>query len=117
VVVAWKAARDKEFRMSTEDFRARYERHVDHVRAGDTKAALADMVPENIPAVFDGVRVPGREVSAARIVEVRAEGDTRVGEAVYTTPGGVIGLRSIWELRDGVWLAAALENFPVEAPR
>ncbi|MCX4098456.1 hypothetical protein [Nocardia sp. alder85J] len=101
--------------MSLEDFRARYERHVGYVRAGDVQAALGDMVAENIPAVFEGVRVPGREVSAARIVEVRAEGDTYVGEAVYDTPEGVIGLRSIWEQRDGVWLAAALANFPVEA--
>ncbi|WP_026342579.1 hypothetical protein [Nocardia sp. BMG111209] len=103
--------------MSIEDFRARYERHVGRVEAGDSRAALADMVPENLPAVFEGVRVPGRVVTAVRIVGVRAEGDTRIGEAVYTTPEGVIGLRSIWELRDGVWLAAALENFPAEADR
>ncbi|GAB2857923.1 hypothetical protein GCM10022221_66920 [Actinocorallia aurea] len=95
------------------EFRARYERHTQFVVDGDLKASLADMVQENIPAVFEGVRTPGKDVSARRIVDVRKEGDTWIGDTVYTTPGGPVGLRSIWELRDGVWLAAALENFPV----
>lgn len=95
------------------DFRARYERHVQHVLDGDVRSALAEMVQENLPQVFDGVSVPGRTVHSARIVDVRREGDTWVGETVYTTPEGVIGLRSIWEEHDGVWLAARLENFPV----
>ncbi|MEV5835914.1 hypothetical protein [Nocardia sp. NPDC052112] len=101
--------------MSIEDFRARYERHVGHVVAGDTKSALAEMVPDNLATVFTGVEVPRGPVTEARVVDVRAEGDKRIGEAIYTTTDGVIGLRSIWENHDGVWLAATLENFPVEA--
>ncbi|ROO85285.1 hypothetical protein EDD29_2827 [Actinocorallia herbida] len=95
------------------EFRARYERHTQFVLDGDLKSALADMVQENLPKVFEGVRTPGKGVSARRIVDVRREGDTWIGDTVYTTPEGLIGLRSIWELRDGVWLAAALANFPV----
>ncbi|MGW5383096.1 hypothetical protein [Nocardia sp. NPDC003963] len=99
--------------MSAEDFRTLYERHVGHVVTGDMKAALADMVQENLPAVFEGVTVPRGAVNGYEIKAVRAEGDKQIGETVYDTPAGVIGLRSIWELRDGVWKAAALENFPV----
>ncbi|MFI0349998.1 hypothetical protein [Actinomadura sp. 9N407] len=97
------------------DFRTRYERHVQYVLDGDFKSALAEMVQENIPQVFDGVTVPGSDVRSLRIVDVRKDGDTWVGETVYTTADGDIGLRSIWEERDGVWLAARLENFPVPA--
>ncbi|GGL16828.1 hypothetical protein [Nocardia jinanensis] len=99
--------------MSAEDFRALYERHVGCVVRGDMKAALADMVPENLPAVFEGVTVPRGAVNGYEIKAVRAEGDEQIGETVYDTAQGMIGLRSIWELRDGVWKAAALENFPV----
>lgn len=95
------------------EFRARYERHVQFVLDGDINSALADMVQENLSKMFEGVTAPGGNVVATRIVDVRKEGDTWVGETVYTTEDGPIGLRSIWELRDGVWLAAALENFPV----
>jgi hypothetical protein len=78
------------------------------------KAALADMVQENIPAVFDGVRVPRGAVLSHEIRDVRADGDNRIGEAVYVTADdGIIGLRSIWERRDGAWKAAALANFDV----
>jgi hypothetical protein len=96
------------------DFRARYERHVQHVLKGDVKSALAEMVQENLPQVFEGVTVPGRVVHSLRIVDVRREGGTWVGETVYTTPEGEIGLRSIWEEHGGEWLAARLENFPVQ---
>jgi hypothetical protein len=96
------------------DFRARYEGHVRHVLDGDLKAALSEMVQENIPQVFEGVTVPGGDVKGARIVDVRKDGDTWVGDCVYTTADGDIGLRSIWEEHDGVWLAARLENFPVQ---
>ncbi|GAA2454541.1 hypothetical protein GCM10010191_86880 [Actinomadura vinacea] len=96
------------------DFRARYERHVQHVLKGDLKSALAEMVQENLPHVFDGVTVPGRTVHSLRIVDVRRDGEVWIGETVYVTPEGGIGLRSIWEEHDGVWLAARLENFPVE---
>ena len=99
--------------MSAEDFRTLYERHVGYVVSGNMKAAIADMVQENIPAVFDGVSVPRGAVNGFEIKDVRLEGDRQIGETVYDTPDGVIGLRSIWELRDGVWKAAALENFPV----
>lgn len=99
--------------MSAEDFRTLYERHVGYVVAGDMKAALADMVQENLPAVFEGVTVPRGAVNGFEIKSVRAEGEKQIGETVYDTPDGVIGLRSIWELRDSTWKAAALENFPV----
>ena len=97
-----------------DEFRRIYERHVDHVRSGDMKAAIADMVSENVPAVFEGVDVPRSAVESVEIVEVRADGDLRVGASVYRLPDRAIGLRSFWERRDGRWLAARLENF--EAP-
>ncbi len=40
--------------MPDQDFRELYERHVGAVASGDFKAALADMVQENMPAVFEG---------------------------------------------------------------
>lgn len=92
-------------------FRERYERHVGHVAAGDMKSALAEMVPANLPTVFDGVDVPRGAIDGHRIVGVRADGDRMIGEAVYVCEGLEIGLRSIWENHDGTWLAAALENF------
>lgn len=95
------------------EFRARYERHVQFVLDGDLDSALADMVQENLPKVFEGITVPAGNVVSLRVVDVRKEGETWVGDTVYTTADGPIGLRSFWELRDGVWLAAALENFPV----
>lgn len=100
--------------MSGDDFRVVYTRHVGRVGAGDVKAALADMVPENLPTVFEGVTVPRGAVHAYEIKDTRVDGDRRIGEAVYRTADTVIGLRSIWELRDGTWKAAALENFPVD---
>ncbi|MET8430443.1 hypothetical protein [Nocardia sp. NPDC004860] len=100
--------------MSIEDFRTVYERHVGLVVAGDTKSILADMLPENLSTVFTGVEVPRTPVSAARIVGVTDEGDTRIGEAIYTTADGDIGLRSTWQNHQGRWLASALENFSVE---
>ena len=99
--------------MAAEDFRTLYERHVGYVVSGDMKAAIADMVPENIPAVFEGVTVPREAVSGFEIKDVRLEGERQIGETIYDTGDGRIGLRSIWELRDGQWKAAALENFPV----
>ncbi|MCK8673015.1 hypothetical protein ACWDUD_09100 [Rhodococcus sp. NPDC003382] len=98
--------------MSVEDFRALYEQHVGYVVAGNMKAALADMVQENIPQVFDGVDAPRAAAQGFEIRDVRAEGDLMVGETVYDMGDRSIGLRSIWELRDGRWLAAKLENFP-----
>ncbi|MFF9221909.1 hypothetical protein [Streptomyces viridosporus] len=99
--------------MSTEsqEFYELYRRHVRYVLDGDVRASLADMVQENIPQVFQGVTVPRGKVDSLRIVDIRPEGDRWVGETVYDTPQGRIGLRSIWELHDGSWKAAALENF------
>ncbi|MCF8571319.1 hypothetical protein L5G32_13685 [Gordonia sp. HY002] len=94
-----------------DQFRQIYERHVEHVRVGDTKAAIAEMVSANVPAVFDGVDVPRSAVESVEIVDVRADGDLRIGEAVYRLPDRTIGLRSIWEHHGGRWLAAGLENF------
>lgn len=94
------------------EFRARYERHVQYVLDGDLTSALADMVQENLASVFQGVRTPAGNVTSLRIVDVRKEGDTWIGDTVYTTTDGPIGLRSIWESHDGTWLAAKLENFP-----
>ncbi|WP_207839748.1 hypothetical protein [Williamsia soli] len=100
--------------MSVPEFTVLYENHVKSVAAGDMKAALADMVQENIPAVFDGVRVPRGRVLEYEIKDIRTEGDLRVGEVVYVTADdGTIGLRSTWELRGDAWKAAALANFAV----
>ncbi|MBA4024857.1 MAG: hypothetical protein C0482_21075 [Gordonia sp.] len=100
--------------MSVPEFKVLYEKHVQSVAAGDMKAALADMVQANIPAVFDGVQVPRGRVLSYEVVDARAEGDLRIGEAVYVTADeGTIGLRSTWELHDGVWKAAGLANFAV----
>lgn len=96
-----------------EQFQQRYVRHVARVAAGDMKAALAEMVQANLPAVFDGVDVPRTAVHRFEILGVRADGDRMIGEAVYDVDDRRIGLRSIWENHDGTWLAAALENFAV----
>ena len=98
--------------MSVEDFRALYEQHVGYVVSGNMKAALGDMVRENIPQVFDGVDTPREATKGFEIKDVRAEGDLMIGETVYDMGDHSIGLRSIWERRDGRWLAARLENFP-----
>jgi len=100
--------------VTEDDFRAVYERHVGHVVAGDHKATLADMVPEKLPTVFQGVTVPRSAVTGHEIRQVRADRDLRIGETVYRTADGPIGLRSIWERRGERWLAAALENFPAD---
>jgi len=96
-----------------EHFQQRYERHVAHVAAGDMKAALAEMVQANLPAVFDGVDVPRTAVHRYEIRGMRAEGNRMIGETIYEVDGRRIGLRSIWEEHGGQWLAAELENFAV----
>ncbi|WP_068402981.1 hypothetical protein [Kribbia dieselivorans] len=98
------------------EFASTYTRHVDLVVAGNLKALLADMLPEKLPTVFEGINTPGKDVVSARIVSMATDGDRSVGEAVYTTESGVIGLRSGWGLVDGAWLADELENFEVPAP-
>lgn len=98
----------------TTDFEAVYRRHVELVVAGDLKGVLADMAPGSVPAVFDGVEVPQGDVTSARVVRAHAEGDRAIGEAVYTTPGGQIGLRSGWTVLDAAWKADHLENFEVQ---
>ncbi len=102
--------------MSVDEFRPVYERHISFVAAGDIKAILADMVQENVPAVFEGVDTPRGVVRAHTIRDVRADGDLMIGETVYDVGDRLIGLRSIWANHDGRWLAAGLENFPVEQP-
>jgi hypothetical protein len=99
--------------MPSEDFPALYDRHVRYVLTGDVEAALRDMVPARLPAVFKGVTVPRGQVDGLRVLAVRREGETWVGETVYDIPGGPIGLRSIWIQLDGEWKADALENFAV----
>ncbi|MEU1275545.1 hypothetical protein [Streptomyces sp. NPDC005799] len=94
------------------DFEDVYRHHVAMVLAGELKEVMKDMAPGCVPAVFEGVTVPRDEVSAADVVTARVDGDRAVGEAVYTTPDGPIGLRSGWGLVDGVWQADTLENFP-----
>lgn len=96
-----------------EQFQQRYERHVAHVAAGDMKAALADMVQANLPAVFDGIDLPRSAVHRFEVRDVRADGNLMIGETIYDLDDRRIGLRSIWENHDGHWLAAALENFAV----
>lgn len=98
-------------------FRQRYETHVGYVLAGNLKASLGDMVPEVIPAVFEGVTVPRGQVDSLEVKAVYKQDGKWYGETVYDTPDGRIGLRSVWWLRDGVWLAAELENFAVEGAR
>lgn len=96
-----------------ETFRAIYEKHVAGVAAGDTAAVLADMVQAGLPTVFEGVEIPRGSIEAYEIVAVTVADDRMVGETVYRTAAGVVGLRSIWERHDDRWLAAELANFPV----
>lgn len=97
------------------DFEQTYRRHVGWVLAGNVSGVLSDMAPGAVPAVFAGVDVPREDVTAAEVVSVRVDGERAVGEAVYTTPSGVIGLRSGWALVDGAWKADTLENFTAGA--
>src|SRR3546814_2789494 len=53
---------------------------------------MADMDPASLPSVFEGVSVPGGDVSSAQVVGVRPDGERAIGEAVYQTPAGAIGL-------------------------
>lgn len=100
---------------STEEsqFRERYEKHVGYVMAGDSAAALADMLPGVVPAVYDGVILPGGPLTSL-IVGVYKKAGKWHGETIYDTAAGAIGLRSIWWLHEGEWRAAELQNFPVE---
>ncbi|MFS2294265.1 hypothetical protein FHX41_3443 [Actinomadura hallensis] len=96
------------------EFRELYERHTGYVVEGNVKASLADMVPSVVPAVFEGVVVPRGRATSRTILDVRKEGDRWVGDTVYETPDGPIGLRSYWIMHEGAWRAVELENFPVE---
>ena len=100
----------------SERFSDVYRRHVGYVREGDIAAAVGDMHPDGLSAGIDGVKVPTEKVASADIRSVRAGDGEAVGETVYTmADGSVIGLRSIWTLESGRWLAVRLENFDVEA--
>ena len=100
--------------MSTADlagFEQTYRHHVDLVKAGDFKGVLADMDPATLPTVFEGVSTPQGEVTGADIRDARLDGERAVGECVYTTPAGEIGLRSGWRHDGERWLADSLDNF------
>ncbi|HEY9564909.1 MAG TPA: hypothetical protein VIR30_14180, partial [Nocardioides sp.] len=77
---------------------------------GELKAVMADMDPASLPSVFEGVLVPGGDVSSAQVVGVRPDGERAIGEAVYQTPAGAIGLRSGWFHDGTAWKADQLEN-------
>lgn len=92
-------------------FEKTYTHHVAMVKAGDLQGVMADMHPDAVPGVFKGADVPRGEVHETDIRSVRLENGRGVGECVYTTPDGRIGLRSGW-VHDGVvWKADSLENF------
>ncbi|MBZ5735302.1 hypothetical protein K8Z61_12430 [Nocardioides sp. TRM66260-LWL] len=95
------------------EFEAVYRRHVDLVVRGDTASVLADMDPAGLPGIFTGVQVPRGPVGSARILDMRLEGERAVGECVYVTESGSIGLRSGWR-HEGRWLADRLAN--IEPP-
>lgn len=90
-----------------------YRKHVDLVIAGDLKGVLADMDPACLPGVFEGVVVPRGQVEDAVIRSVRVHDGNGVGEAVYSTPEGEIGLRSGWVHDGQTWRADTLSNFDV----
>lgn len=100
--------------MSTRDFdgfETTYRSHVEKVRAGDLKSVMTDMDPASLATVFDGVTVPREKVNFAEVLAVRLDGERGVGEAVYTTAEGRIGLRSGWAHDGSEWKADSLENF------
>lgn len=92
-------------------FESTYRRHVAMVVEGDLKGVLADMDPQALPQVFEGVTVPRTGVSAAEVRTVRVEGSRAVGEAIYRTSRATIALRSGWSYDGSAWLADRLENF------
>lgn len=93
------------------EFEVTYRRHVGYVVSGDVASIMADMAPGAVPDVFAGVNVPRGEVSDATIRTVGVQGDRAVGECVYTTADGQIGLRSGWGFDGSAWKADVLENF------
>jgi len=93
------------------DFDAVYQRHVDAVVAGDLRTVMADMNPTVVPEVFEGVIVPKGDVTEARVIATVTNGAIGIGQAVYETPAGPIGLVSTWLLIDGSWKADELANF------
>jgi hypothetical protein len=88
-----------------------YRDHVAKVVTGDLRGVMADMDPEVLGHVFEGVEVPQGDVSTADVVSVAVVDGRGLGEAVYRTAKGALGLRSGWTHRDGRWLADSLENF------
>jgi hypothetical protein len=99
--------------MSTDlaQFEKAYSRHVAMVQGGDLEGVMADMHPDALPTVFQGVDVPRGSVLAAEVRAVRVVDGRGIGECVYTTPRGRIGLRSGWTRVGAFWKADALENF------
>jgi hypothetical protein len=99
----------------SEAFSDAYTRHVGYVRNGDIAGAMGDMHPDTLATVFDGVTAPAGKVASAEIRSISAGETDAEGETVYTmADGAVIGLRSIWVLESGRWLAVRLENFEAD---
>lgn len=89
--------------------------HARHVVAGNLRAAAADFAPDRIPQLFEGVQLTGAQVSAYEIRSISTEPTgPYTAEIVYTTPDGLVGLRSAWEDRGGTLKIAALANFRPE---
>jgi hypothetical protein len=96
-----------------EDFRKIYVGHVENAAAGRREATVADVLPASLPRLHEGVAGPRGAIEAYDIIDVRADGDRRIGETVYWTADGAVGLRSVWERHGGRCLVVRLENFPV----
>lgn len=99
-------------------FEATYRAHVAMVHAGDMSGVMADMLPSSLPDVFVGVDVPRGAVTSAEVRSVRLDEEgtsplRAVGEAVYRTEAGPIGLRSGWVHDGSSWKADRLDNFEV----
>lgn len=92
-------------------FEPTYRNHVAMVVAGDLAGVMADMNPETLAHVFDGVTVPRGAVASAEVVRIEVAGGRATGEAVYETVDGAIGLRSGWAHDGSAWKADRLENF------
>jgi len=92
-------------------FEQTYSHHVAMVKAGDLEGVMGDMHPPALATVFLGVDVPRGQVLSTEIRTMRVDSGRGVGECVYTTPVGRIGLRSGWIHDGAAWKADSLENF------
>jgi hypothetical protein len=92
------------------EFEQTYRRHVAMVQSGDVAGTLRDVLPTALPALLEGVTLPNGQVIATDIRRIAVDGDRAVGECVYTTAAGRVGLGSYWGYDGGQWLADKLEN-------